>query len=163
VGAYPLALADHFPLVRTYEPDPTNFACLVKNLEARDSLRRVVAHNAALGAEPGLCTPLAVQENNCGAHRVSFAEGTIPVTTIDAIALQACDCIYLDIEGAETHALRGAVETIKRFSPVIACEDKGLDRRFFNAEPGALQAFLTPLGYEQVAEVGRDKIFKRRA
>src|SRR5262245_29705696 len=47
VGIYPVALSDHFRRVITCEPDPTNFACLVKNLAARDSLKRVTAYDAA--------------------------------------------------------------------------------------------------------------------
>jgi FkbM family methyltransferase len=161
VGVYPVALADHFATVRTFEPDPINFACLIKNLEARDSLRRVVAHEAALGEEPGRCEPVAVDPSNCGAHRVAWGGGSTVVTTIDAMALRACDVIWGDVEGAELAMLKGAEKTIERFSPVICMEDKGLDRRFFGAPPGALKAWLEPLGYEHVADIGRDKIFRR--
>lgn len=160
VGVYAVALTDHFNCVRTFEPDPTNYECLVKNLAARDSLHRVVASHAALGAEVGQCSPLVVHERNCGAHRVSYGGGPVHVTTIDGLGLMACDCIWLDIEGAELPALRGAARTIERFSPVIAVEDKGLHRAFDIAD-GALQAWLAERGYEQVGQIGRDKIFRR--
>lgn len=163
VGVYPVALTDHFSMVVTCEPDPVNYQCLVKNLEARDSLHRVVAYHAALGEEPGMCASREVHARNCGAHRVEFHTGTTPVTTIDTFNLGQCDAIWLDVEGSELFALRGAIQTIKRHSPVIACEDKGLDRQFFGVEPGALQKFLGDLGYEEVDRMGNDKIFRRRA
>lgn len=161
VGTYPLALADHFKSVITAEPDPTNFICLVKNLAARDSLKRVVAYDAAFGEEPGVCAPVEVEPRNCGAHRVEFGDGAVPVITIDSLGLEACDCIWLDCEGSELPALKGAAATIERFSPIIAAEDKGLHRAF-GIPDGALQAWLAERGYEQIARIGRDKIFERR-
>lgn len=167
VGTYPLALADVFQSVITCEPDPTNYACLKMNLEARDSLKRVTAIAAAFGETEGECAPLEVQPRNCGAHRVSFGKGPVPVWTIDALlddlGAEACDCIWLDLEGSELFALRGAKRTIERFSPVMCVEDKGLDHQFFGVEPGSLQKFLASFGYSEVARIGRDKVFKRIA
>lgn len=160
VGLYPVALADHFRSVVTCEPDPTNWACLAKNLAARDSLKRVKALNAAYGEAEGFCTPLEVQPHNCGAHRVSFATGAVPVITIDSLNLDACDAIWLDVEGSELPALKGGAATIERFSPIIAVEDKGLHRAFGIAD-GALQEWLAARGYEQVGRIGQDKVFRR--
>lgn len=165
VGIYPVALADHFRSVVTCEPDPANFACLEKNLAARDSLGRVGAFSAAFGERAGRCMPIEVQPRNCGAHRVSFTDkGAIPVITIDgalaSAGADACDCIWLDIEGGELLALKGAIDTIERFSPTIAVEDKGLHRAF-DIPDGALQAWLAERGYTQVDKIGRDKVFRR--
>ncbi len=161
VGVYALALADRFNRVVTFEPDPTNWACLTRNLTARDALRRVVARHAALGEAPGVCEPTEVSPANCGAHRVAYDRGTVPVVTIDSLNLGRCDCIWLDVEGAELFALKGAAETIRRFSPTICCEDKGLDARFFGVGRGMLQTFLAERGYAEVVRFGRDKIFRK--
>jgi FkbM family methyltransferase len=160
VGLYPLALADHFHCVFTFEPDPTNYDCLRLNLKARDGLRRVVAQHAALGEMAGFCTPLEVEPRNCGAHRVNFAKGPIPVVTVDSLGLERCECIWLDIEGAELAALKGATTTIERFSPIIAVEDKGLHRAF-DILDGALQAWLAERRYEEIDRIGNDKVFRR--
>lgn len=163
VGVYPVALADRFSRVITFEPDPVNAECLELNVRARDALRRVTIHRSALGAESGVCQPTEVDANNCGANRVVFGEGDVPVTTIDSLGLEICDCIWLDLEGAEAHALMGAAQTIARCSPVISVEDKGLDERFFGAAEGAVPALLRSYGYEQIGAYGRDKIFRRPA
>lgn len=161
IGMYPIMLADHFRSVITCEPDPANWLCLSNNLAARDSLKRVTAIHAAFGEREGGCTPLVVEPHNCGAHRVEFDKGTIPVWTIDGLELSRCDAIWLDCEGSELFALRGAVETIERFAPVICVEDKGLDAAFFGVAPGSLQQFLAERGYAEADRIGRDKIFKR--
>jgi len=161
VGVYPLALADHFHAVFAFEPDPVNAQCLALNLKARDSLNRVHVSNAALGEKQGGCEVVEVSANNCGAQRIEHG-GSIPVLTIDDFDLSACDAIWLDIEGSELAALKGAIKTIETFSPVICVEDKGLGAQFFNTPPNALQTFLAGLGYQEVDRIGLDKVFRRQ-
>lgn len=161
IGVYPLTLANHFRSVVTCEPDPTNYACLVRNIAARDALGRVRASCGAFGERPGLCQPVEVEALNCGAHRVEFGAGDVPVILIDHLRLERCDVIWLDVEGSELHALRGAADTIQHFSPLIVVEDKGLHRSF-GIDDGALQAWLAEREYEQIDAFGRDKIFHRR-
>lgn len=160
VGTYALVLAQHFNMVVTCEPDPTNWACLTKNLEA-DKLHRVRAINAGFGSAPGVCAMQVVSAGNCGAHRVDFEAGEIDVITIDGLGLEACDAIWLDVEGSELPALQGAASTIERFSPTIRVEDKGLGTRFFGIAPGALQEWLAERDYREVDRIGRDRIFRR--
>lgn len=167
VGLFPITLADHFRVVITAEPDHANFACLKKNVAARDSLKRVTVLEAAFGEAEGDCTPTEVERANCGAHRVEFGSGAVPVWTIDGLLLDdleasACNAIWLDVEGSELLALKGAERTIRQFSPVICIEDKGLHRAF-GIPDGALQDWLVELGYEQVDKIGNDKVFKRTA
>lgn len=161
VGVYALALADHFRRVVTAEPDPVNAGCLARNLAARDTFKRIEAHAVALGAEAGDCRMVEVEPGNCGAHRIEPAAGFgIPVLRIDDLGLAACDAIWLDVEGYELAALKGARETIERWSPPIAIEDKGLGVAFGETH-GDAPAWLKGLGYVQVDEIGRDKVFKR--
>jgi hypothetical protein len=67
-------------------------------------------------------------EDNPAGHSVTDRRGPrgeiIDLTTIDAIVeqlgLQRLDVIKMDIEGAETRALRGAAKTLNRFRPALA-------------------------------------------
>jgi FkbM family methyltransferase len=164
VGVYPLELAKHFANVFTTEPDPANYECLARNIAEQHKAEGVITfppRPAAFGAEPGSCSPVVVTSTNCGAHRVEYGEGAIPVMTIDSLSLPACDCVWADVEGSELFLLQGAADTIERYSPTIAVEDKGLHRSF-GIPDGALQAWLAERGYSEVARIGRDKIFTRR-
>lgn len=166
VGVYPVLLTDHFQKVITFEPDPTNWDCLTRNLAARDSLNRVSAFPDALGAKAGWCRPVAVEVANCGAHRVDYLDEAVPVAgssmviTIDSLDLPACDVIWLDIEGPELFALQGAESTIRRFSPLIAFEDKGLNEAY-QIPHGATDSLVRDLGYSFVERLGNDSIYRR--
>jgi hypothetical protein len=59
--------------------------------------------------------------------------------TIDALELDACHIIKLDVAGMETDALRGAAATIRRCRPILYVEN---DREPRSAELiGLLQSF----------------------
>lgn len=160
VGVYPLALADHFRRVITAEPDPVNVQCLWKNLAARDVFKRVDARQAAFGSETGQCDIIEVEPDNCGAHRIGSG-GKIVVMPIDALGLLACDAIWLDVEGSEYDALMGAQETIARFAPTIAFEEKGLGKAY-GVPDGAVGEWLRVRGYAEVARIGNDKVFRKQ-
>ena len=122
MGVWPYRLAQIFENVITFEGEPTNFQCLVKNLEGIDN---VYAMYAALGKEDGMGAMRLDpgEEHNAGAYFVGPGSD-FPIMTIDSFGFKDVDLIYLDIEGAETDALLGAEETINRCQPVIGIEDK---------------------------------------
>lgn len=160
VGIYPVALAKHFATVFTVEPDALNYECLSRNLMARD-VPNIAYMRAAFGDEPARGAIEVERASNCGAHRVRSGGGDVEILRIDDMRLGACDCIWLDIEGMELLALKGAAATIHTYSPVICIEDKGLSEHF-GIRPGEAQAWLAERGYAEVARIGRDKVFKRR-
>lgn len=123
-GVWPRDLGLKFGTVYTFEPDPVNFRCLCVNAPAEN----VFKFNAALGDKRGT-VDLERRPANCGAHQIS-GPGRIPVLMIDDLGLSACDVIYLDIEGSELPALKGAQRTIQACRPVIAVEDKGMSDRY---------------------------------
>lgn len=158
MGVWPWVLAQRFRQVYTFEADPRCFPYLVKNLEG---VKNVVAQHVALMDRAGEVTiandPKEV--NNLGAQYVVPMAGGVKAITIDSLDLEACDLIYLDIEGAEFSALQGAIETIEEFKPVIAVEDKGLSRRF-GTQQGHIEKWLAAFGYRVVARPHRDVILK---
>lgn len=164
VGLYPLALAAHFDAVFTFEPHPVNFECLRRNHEEHPLKEQVVIANAGLGETATRARIFELNPRNCGAHRVEFdkitPENAVTLMRLDDIPLHACDCLWLDIEGAELFALKGAERTIERFAPVIAVEDKGLHRAY-GIPDGALQQWLGERGYEWIDRIGNDKVFIR--
>ena len=82
-----------------------------------------------------------------------------PTIIIDNLNLPGCDLIQLDIEGYELKALKGAIETIKKYKPVICVElcESWLNRYENTSED--IYNFLHSLNYKLVDSEGVDKIF----
>lgn len=153
MGVWPLHLSKTFDRVITFEPCPVNFRALVWNTAEATN---VLALPFALSDRHGEWCDLERTSGNAGAHQV--VQGiNIPVMDIDALGLDDVDLIYLDIEGSEMAALKGAEATIKRCHPVIAFEDKGHSLRY-GVKEGATEAFLMALGYRVHSRPKRDVI-----
>jgi FkbM family methyltransferase len=120
IGLFPLQLAKFFGFVHTFEPIPEMLECLRLNTAGQYN---VLVDHYALGATEG---SIFMEPRRSGRSRVapSTQDGAfkVPMTTIDAQKLVRCDLIYLDIEGYELDALKGAVATIAKYRPVIALE-----------------------------------------
>lgn len=158
MGVWPWKLSQRFRRVFTFEADPRCFPYLVKNLER---VKNVTAQHLALfdrACSMSIAND-AAEVDNLGAQYVVPMAGSVKAITIDSLDLDACDLIYLDIEGAEFKALQGAIETIKQHKPVIAVEDKGLSKRF-GTQKGHIEKWLADFGYKAVARPHRDVIFK---
>lgn len=87
------------------------------------------------------------QALNAGSGHVVETPGEIHLIPLDAINLERCDFIKLDIEGCELEALHGAVGTIRRCRPVMWIEvnEHALGRR--GTTPEQLIEFIGSLGY----------------
>jgi FkbM family methyltransferase len=151
-GFWPAKLAGHFRTVLTFEPEPMLFECLKRNLEGRDN---VAFFNMALAEHEG--TVMMRPHQSAGSWRVD-AEGTVNVkaTTIDAMYrahhLRHCNAIFLDVEGFEVEVLRGAMQTIAAYKPVLHVEE--LPRA-----KDQIRVHMRAIGYHCVRIVGRDAVY----
>lgn len=157
-GVWPKFLSGVFQTVYTFEPDPTNFLFLCKNVPEKN----VIKFNAALGyGRRCISTVLPAHEkDNVGALQCEDG-GVIPVLHIDDLGLPACDLIQLDIEGMELLALMGGRQTIEKYSPVIMIEDKGLSEKY-GYKQGEAISYLQAMGYQIVESVKRDIILCKK-
>jgi FkbM family methyltransferase len=149
-GYWPLRFADIFETVYTFEPDHTCFASLVANTSQRTNVVRL---QAALGDGPEL-VDLWRDVDTTGNQYVD-GKGIYPTLRIDSLGLEVCDLIYLDIEGREFNALRGAENTIRFCRPVVILEA----RRKFDWGDRAL-TFLEALGYSEAGAIEKDVIMR---
>lgn len=78
----------------------------------------------------------------------------VPSVTLDEVAdregIHRLDFIKMDIEGAETAALRGAEKTLRKFRPVLAVEYNRATLRRANSSLEELDAFIDQLGYDRL-------------
>ncbi len=133
------------------EPQRVVFQTLCANM-ALNSVTNVWCLPCAAGAEPGETTvPRGdyTQSGNFGGVSVGgSAQGErVPVVTVDGLNLPACRLIKIDVEGAEEHVLRGAVQTIERLRPVLYVENDRKERS------GGLVRFIAGLGYGSTGTV----------
>lgn len=156
-GFYVKSYADLFATTYTFEPDNLNFQCLVMNL--RDL--PVVKQQAFLGDKRALMS-LTESHKNVGAYSVDVEKtGSVPTLMIDDLGLSVCDLIHLDVEGWEFPALKGAEETIKKCSPVIALEwmNHGTKYGYLNED---INKWLYALGYTESHDIMHERIFIKK-
>lgn len=153
-GQWPSEFAKHFKTVVTCEPEASNMECLLLNIPDN-----VTAYRQALGEKPGFVDMRRddFEEGNAGAWYA--VDGTeIHSGTIDTMNLNGCDLIQLDLEGGEAAAIRGGINTIKQYQPVIVIEEKRLPH--MKVDPREARRILESLGYKAVAKLHKDVVFK---
>lgn len=149
-GFWAKRLAEEFHTVYTFEPEPLLFQCLLRNCTAPN----VVSYEMGLGAVTR--TARFKSHVSAGSWRVDDAgEHLIALTTVDSLHISRLDALFLDIEGYEVQALKGAEDTLRRSGwPPILCEllPRAVD---------AIEAWMAENGYTRAARYGRDGIFTR--
>jgi FkbM family methyltransferase len=102
-----------------FEPVSENYGVLLENLK-HECTKNIVPVNLAVGETSG-----EIRISGSGGIAATSDLGkTLSCTSIDDFVknhnLARVDMIKMDIEGYELNALRGAVETLKRFKPKLA-------------------------------------------
>lgn len=146
-GLWPIALAQYFNTVFTFEPQADNFRCLLQNIHGHGN---IYAYQGALGAALGKIGLMRTQAG-AGLWRVT-GEGDISMVTLDSCVRYRTmvDALVLDVEGSELEALQGAEQTIDRCRPLLWFE--------FRTHKAEIQAWLRAHDYSwPVAGLGRDK------
>jgi FkbM family methyltransferase len=144
IGYYSLlaaALVGEEGKVFAFEPEPNNFASLVKNIRM-NSYNNIVPIQKAVTNKTGalklFCEPSQRQAANIYNYYNTKAGVTVECVTLDDFFKDKgydVDIIKMDIEGAQMLALEGMEEIIKRNDDLIIF-----------AEPGeSLQEFLSKL------------------
>ncbi len=116
-------------IVVAFEPQRLTFQVLCGNM-ALNCRPNVITYNLALGEAEGSVRFPALdltQPQSVGSLAAGSEGATVPVVTVDSLALPRLRLLKLDIEGMERPALRGAAETIARCQPVLYVENDKLE------------------------------------
>ena len=119
-GLYTRVYAHKFKNVYAFEPHWLNFYCLTRNCPEK----HVYKFNCALSNSSGVQSLYECDNTNMGMYKLIEGESNlkVPKITIDSLNLDWCDLIQLDVEQHEAEVIEGALETIKKFKPVIIVE-----------------------------------------
>lgn len=159
LGLFPKRLAEEFERVITFEPDAKLFAFLKLNAPENN----IEAIRAALGDSRD---PIAMR---CSRRDTSgravheglthvHGSGPIPQVRLDDMNLSACDLIYLDIEGYELFALRGAEQTIERHRPVIGVENNRASMHY-GVLRETIQQWIVSKNYKLSFKLNSDEVY----
>lgn len=163
LGVFPKWLAREFGVVYTFEPSWELFPLLVRNAPEHN----IVRFQAALGdghAMVGVENEIRPNDGKTVLHPgMSYLVdgGDVPVLRIDDLSLRRCDLIYLDVEGHELNALRGAVGVIGAHRPVIAVEvNRGI--KYVGQSEEEITTWLENMDYELKLLARSDQVWLPR-
>jgi len=152
------------------EPIPESFEQLEGNVQLNSIQHKVSCYQIAISNFHGSLTLYKPEISGSSASSArnlhpteSSIELEVPVTTLDTLLnslnIQNCELIKVDVEGAELMVIQGALDSVKRFKPVIFLELLRKWSAQFNYTPNELLEILLPLGYrcfavsEQLPEI----------
>lgn len=154
IGLWSYNLAHSFGRVHAFEPVAAHRECFVKNMTPEIE-EKVILHACALGMNEGSVS-IHTAPTSTGDSWVKGA-GDIPMHTLDSFGFQEVDLIKIDCEGYEENVIRGGLQTITTWRPVIMVEQKRdmASERFGLGKLGAVQLLLDQ-GYRVAAELSGD-------
>jgi FkbM family methyltransferase len=130
IGCTALALSSMCDAVHAFEPVPSTFDLLRRNV---DGSLNIQAHNIGLGASNKKSEVTFATNNRSGGFvsdqtKASAGHTVEPVTIrkLDSIrrriGLASVDFVKIDVEGFEASVLMGAKRTLRKFRPVVTLE-----------------------------------------
>lgn len=152
VGGWTKDLLKNFEHVFAVEMDPLNAECIKKNCPdasvickaLSDGFAEVKYHGDEYPESPIYC--------------VGKGEKSQQSITIDSLGLNP-NFIKLDLQGYETFALKGAVETLKRSKPTLFFEHEHKCSTRYGLDGSELPAFLEDLGATRIKKWGPDQLW----
>lgn len=158
IGVWPRMLAQYFEVVVCVEPEPENYACLVRNINGAS---RITGLHGALGEHVGT-VDLNVQPHGSGGHHVATRLDrpyvTVPQYAIDGWEYADVDAVFIDAEGYEVPILQGAWQTIACSRPLLVLENNGCSQKYGRTQD-VLGMVLSAHGYVEVGTYGEDVIY----
>jgi FkbM family methyltransferase len=160
IGWFATIAARHVGLdgqVIACEPYPETAAALRKNL-ALNGIQNVRVAEKAIGSRSGMLR-LCMGSDSGSVTALDWAtegEAAVPMTTLDelAAAIGVVRLLKIDVEGWESHVLRGAPEVLKRTGNVlIELNQRAL--RAAKSSPEELYDLLRGAGFTRFDRVGQ--------
>jgi FkbM family methyltransferase len=132
IGCTALLLGGLSKTVYGFEPSPTTFEFLQKNISS-SGLSNVFLQNIGLGAESGEYTLTFAPSNRSGGFVSNQTQASVGHTVekivirqmdevLNSLNISKVDFIKIDVEGFEGHVIRGAKQTLTKYRPTVVLE-----------------------------------------
>ncbi|MBV6462169.1 MAG: hypothetical protein HJHJAOHD_02313 [Flavobacteriales bacterium] len=139
-----------------FEPDEQNYNACLENISI-NSFHNVDVSNIGLGDKKGTYTLVVDTDTNRGGNRISFdneskkSNSKIEVERLDDWIknrnLTRVDLIKIDVEGFELNVLKGAEESIRKYTPVLFIELDDNNLKAVGSSASQLVQYLENMGY----------------
>ncbi|TFB09340.1 FkbM family methyltransferase [Candidatus Atribacteria bacterium MT.SAG.1] len=109
----------------SFEPDDTNYKCLLCNITNKDLKNNIISLKAGLWRENTFLSFSTQTEKNVNSesyHISNDGNAKVKVISLDSFVKEnkiVPSLIKMDIEGAEYEAIQGALNTIQTFKPKL--------------------------------------------
>ena len=147
VGFWSVPLSDKFEKVISFEPIAQVYECLVENTK---NLSNIKLNNFALGSE-NKNVNMVFDSSNTGNSYIDGNPGNIKVKKLDDSFMPKFGLIKIDCERHELEVLKGAVNTLLKYKPIVVVEQQP------DTEECAGK-FLKELGAIELGNVRKDYI-----
>ena len=137
IGVFAIPASKKAKKVIAFEPVIESFQRLADHIVLNEATN-IVPYNFAVGEDQTLAELEYCPKFNTGGATLNISRGSLQipdlgdehappkypilVKTLDSLELEACDFIKCDTEGCELLVVRGGLETIKKFRPVMVME-----------------------------------------
>ena len=157
IGYYTIFFSRIAALVYAFEPDPTNYSLLIKNIQA-NKITNVIAEQKAVSNNNGVAYLELDKFNTAGNYITNKNTKTaIPVNMIKLDDyIQKADFIKMDIEGAETLALMGMKRILENPNLKMLIEYNPLGLKNFGVDPLEYLSLLSK--YFTLVDINEKKI-----
>ena len=153
VGITAYRLSESFEHVHAYELNTNLLPHLQYNLNMK-KVDNCTTHPVGLGDEEKEVS-IKTTNKSFGTHvDPDKKTGKFRIKTFDSFNLQNVDFIKIDAEGYEPLVAKGALDTIKRCTPIILYERKDHPERY-GYERDSIRNILMPLGYRLIRKLGK--------
>ena len=144
-------MSKRFAKVYAFEIQPAVCECLALNVNAFN-LDNVEIHRYGLGETDSSVNLNFVENKTFSTHVDMSQEGNIPVKALDNLNLHDIDFIKIDAEGFEPFIIKGGINLIKKYKPVILYERKGHEARY-GFDKNIVLEILKEYGYKELVRI----------
>lgn len=148
VGLWAKPLTEKFKRVIAFEPLEQVYSCLELNCENLP----VELHKHALGSVNDVVEMVFDAENTGGSFVSEVGTGTIQIKRLDDLNLPKFGLLKIDCERHELEVLKGAIDTIIKYKPIIVCEQQADTNE-------CAGTYLKSFGAREITNVRKDYIF----
>jgi FkbM family methyltransferase len=148
VGLWAKPLTEKFKRVIAFEPLEQVYSCLENNVQNLN----VEIHKHALGNVNDNVKMVYDSENTGGSFVSEVGTGDVIIKRMDDLNLPKFGLLKIDCERHELEVLKGAIDTILKYKPIIVCEQQADTNE-------CAGMFLKSFGAREITNVRKDYIF----